>query len=52
VKNILIGAWSANVFLQNPLFKKENKLVITGGDAYRYDPGLPGKRYLGNHPDE
>lgn len=32
VKNILIGAWSANVFLQNPLFKKENKLVITGGD--------------------
>ena len=32
VKNIIIGAWSANVFLQNPLFKKENKLVITGGD--------------------
>jgi len=32
VKTILIGAWSANVFLQNPLFKKENKLVITGGD--------------------
>jgi BioD-like phosphotransacetylase family protein len=32
VRNILIGAWSANVFLQNPLFKKENKLVITGGD--------------------
>jgi len=32
VKNILIGAWSANVFLQNPIFKKENKLVITGGD--------------------
>jgi BioD-like phosphotransacetylase family protein len=32
VKNILIGAWSANVFLQNPVFKKENKLVITGGD--------------------
>jgi BioD-like phosphotransacetylase family protein len=32
VKNILIGAWSANVFLQNPLFRKENKLVITGGD--------------------
>lgn len=32
VKNILIGAWSADVFLQNPLFKKENKLVITGGD--------------------
>jgi BioD-like phosphotransacetylase family protein len=32
VKNIIIGAWSANVFLQNPIFKKENKLVITGGD--------------------
>jgi len=32
VKNIVIGAWSANVFLQNPVFKKENKLVITGGD--------------------
>jgi BioD-like phosphotransacetylase family protein len=32
VKNILIGAWSANVFLQSPLSKKENKLVITGGD--------------------
>jgi uncharacterized protein len=32
IKNIVIGAWSANVFLQNPLFKKENKLVITGGD--------------------
>jgi BioD-like phosphotransacetylase family protein len=32
VKNILIGAWSANVFLQDPVFKKESKLVITGGD--------------------
>jgi BioD-like phosphotransacetylase family protein len=32
VKNILIGAWSANVFLQDPAFKKEGKLVITGGD--------------------
>ena len=32
VKNIIIGAWSANVYLQTPLFKKENKLVITGGD--------------------
>ena len=32
VKNIVIGAWSANVFLQNPLFKKESKLIITGGD--------------------
>jgi hypothetical protein len=32
IKNIVIGAWSANIFHQNPLFKKENKLVITGGD--------------------
>jgi len=32
VKNIVIGAWSADVFLHNPLFKKEKKLVITGGD--------------------
>src|SRR4030066_2235543 len=32
VKNIVIGAWSANVFLQNPVFKKECKLIITGGD--------------------
>ncbi len=32
VKNIIIGAWSANVFLQNPAFKKEAKMVITGGD--------------------
>jgi len=32
VKNIIIGAWSANVFLQNPAFKKEGKIVITGGD--------------------
>lgn len=32
IKNVVIGAWSANVFLQNPVFRKENKLVITGGD--------------------
>ena len=32
IKNILIGAWSAQVFVQNPLFRKSNKLVITGGD--------------------
>ena len=32
VKNIVIGAWSAQVFMQDPLFKKSNKLVITGGD--------------------
>ena len=32
VKNVIVGAWSANVLQQNPLFEKENKLVITGGD--------------------
>jgi BioD-like phosphotransacetylase family protein len=32
IKNVVIGAWSANLFLQNPVFKKEKKLVITGGD--------------------
>jgi hypothetical protein len=32
IKNVVIGAWSANIFIQNPVFKKENKLVITGGD--------------------
>jgi len=32
VENILIGAWSADIFIQNPLFRKENKLIITGGD--------------------
>lgn len=32
VKNILIGAWSASTFMQNPVFQKESKLIITGGD--------------------
>ncbi len=32
VKNILIGAWSASTFVQNPIFQKESKLIITGGD--------------------
>ncbi len=32
VKNIFIGAMSGNVALQKPLFKKEDKLIITGGD--------------------
>ncbi len=32
VSSIMVGAMSTNVALQNPLFKKENKLVITGGD--------------------
>ncbi len=32
IKNIFIGAMSANVALQKPLFKKGNKLIITGGD--------------------
>jgi BioD-like phosphotransacetylase family protein len=31
-KNIFVGALSANAALRNPLFKKENKLIITGGD--------------------
>jgi len=32
VKNIFVGALSANAALRNPLFKKGNKLIITGGD--------------------
>ena len=32
VSAIMVGAMSTNAALQNPLFKKENKLVITGGD--------------------
>ena len=32
VKNIFIGAMSGNVFAQKPLIKKEDKLIITGGD--------------------
>jgi hypothetical protein len=32
VKNIFIGAMSGNVAVQRPLFKKEDKLIITGGD--------------------
>jgi uncharacterized protein len=32
VKNIFIGAMSGNVAMQKPLFKKEDKLIITGGD--------------------
>jgi uncharacterized protein len=32
VSSIMVGAMSTNAALQNPLFKKENKLVITGGD--------------------
>lgn len=32
VKNIFIGAMSANMVVQKPLFKKEGKLIITGGD--------------------
>jgi BioD-like phosphotransacetylase family protein len=31
-KNIFVGALSANAALRNPLFNKENKLIITGGD--------------------
>jgi uncharacterized protein len=32
VKNIFIGAMSGNVAVQKPLIKKEDKLIITGGD--------------------
>lgn len=32
VEHIFVGAMSANVALNNPLFKKENKLIITSGD--------------------
>ena len=32
IKNILIAALSANQAIRHPDFKKENKLVITGGD--------------------
>jgi hypothetical protein len=32
IKNIFIGAMSGNVAMQKPLFKKEDKLIITGGD--------------------
>ncbi|MCP4716781.1 MAG: hypothetical protein GY868_16790, partial [Deltaproteobacteria bacterium] len=32
IKNIFIGAMSASVAMQKPLFKKGDKLIITGGD--------------------
>lgn len=32
VKDIFIGAMSGNVAMQKPFFKKEQKLIITGGD--------------------
>jgi len=32
VNAIMVGAMSTNAALQNPLFKKDGKLVITGGD--------------------
>lgn len=32
VKNIFVGAMSANTAVQNPLFGKEGKLIITSGD--------------------
>lgn len=32
VKTILVGAMSVSAAVQNPLFKKENKLIITSGD--------------------
>jgi uncharacterized protein len=32
VKNIVVGAMSADDAIRGPLFKKENKVIITGGD--------------------
>ena len=32
VKNIFVGAMSGNVAVQKPFFKKQDKLIITGGD--------------------
>ncbi len=32
VKNVFVGAMSANAALRNPLFEKEEKLIITSGD--------------------
>jgi len=32
VKNVLVGAMSTNVAIRSSLFKKEGKLMITGGD--------------------
>lgn len=32
IKNILIGAMSGNTAIQKPVFKKEDKLIITAGD--------------------
>jgi BioD-like phosphotransacetylase family protein len=32
VKNIFVGAMSADAALRKPLFQKEKKLIITGGD--------------------
>jgi BioD-like phosphotransacetylase family protein len=32
VKHVFVGAWSGDIAAQHPIFKKENKIVITGGD--------------------
>ena len=32
VENVFVGAMSANIAINSPLFKKENKLIITSGD--------------------
>jgi len=32
VKNVLVGAMSTNTAIRSPLFKREGKLIITGGD--------------------
>ena len=32
MKNVLVGAMSTNVAIRSSLFKKEGKLIMTGGD--------------------
>jgi BioD-like phosphotransacetylase family protein len=34
VKNVFVGAMSAETAIRNPLFKKDNKLIITPGDRH------------------
>ena len=34
IKNVFVGAMSAETAIRNPLFKKDNKLIITPGDRH------------------
>jgi BioD-like phosphotransacetylase family protein len=34
IKNVFVGAMSAETAIRNPLFKKDNKLIITSGDRH------------------